>query len=134
MKYQRLAWAISRILFGIFFLYAPIMIMIQFGGNHPPETVLAAAKFTTALNETGFMNPALIVVLMIGGQAMLFDRWAPVGLILLAPPIAVIAAFHWLLTHSYVWGSIWPVWWAVLAWHYRHVFARLWERRAPGNW
>ncbi|RYD56326.1 MAG: hypothetical protein EOP60_05300 [Sphingomonadales bacterium] len=130
MPKHNLPWTIARVLFGLFFLYAPIMIMISFGGQHPPEDVVAAARFTQALNETGFMNPALIVVLLIGGAAMLFDRSAPIGLLLLAPPIFVIAAFHWLLTHSYMWGSLWPLWWLALAWHYRSVFARLWERRA----
>ncbi|RYD47973.1 MAG: DoxX family protein [Sphingomonadales bacterium] len=129
MQYRKLAWTAARILFGLFFLYAPIMILIVFGGQHPPESVPAAARFTTALNETGFMNPALIAVLLLGGAAMLFDRSAPIGLLLLAPPIFVIAAFHWFLTRDYVWGSIWPLWFALLAWHYRLVFARLWERR-----
>ena len=63
--------------------------------------------------------------------ALLFDRWAPLGLIILATPIALIAAFHFFLTGNYVWGAIWPSWWAALAWHYCAVFARLWER--PGR-
>ena len=129
MRYRQIGWTVVRVPFGLFFLYAPIMIIIQFGGQHPPETVAAAADFTGALNRTGFMNPALIAALLIGGTAMLFDRSAPVGLILLGPPIFVIGCFHWFLTHDYVWGSIWPVWFAILVWHYRSVFARLWERR-----
>lgn len=122
-------WGIARILFGLFFLYAPILILIEFGGQQPPEPMPAAAHFTRALDDSGFMNPALIAVLLIGGVAMMFDRSAPIGLLLLAPPIVVIAGFHWFLTHNYLWGSIWPVWLALLAWHYRDVFARLWERR-----
>lgn len=55
------------------------------------------------------------------------DRSSPIGLLLVAPAITVIALFHYFLTGSYVWGSIWPIWWAALAWHYRHVFARLWQ-------
>lgn len=129
MRYRNLGWTIARILFGAFFIYAPIMILIEFGGQNPPESVPAAQNFAKALNETGFINPALIVDLLIGGMLMLFNRTAAVGLILLAPPILVITGFHWFLSHQYVWGSIWPVWWALLAWHYRPVFARLWERR-----
>lgn len=124
---------IARVLFGLFFIYAPIMILIQFGGQHPPEASPAAARFTEALNQSGFVNPALIAVFLIGGVAMLFDRTAPVGLILLAPPVLVIGGFHWFLTHSYVWGTIWPVWLAILAWHYRSVFARLWEPQASAG-
>ncbi|CAN5417779.1 hypothetical protein BH09PSE4_BH09PSE4_19470 [soil metagenome] len=131
MRYIQIGWAVARVLFGLFFIYAPIMILIEFGGQHPPESVAAAARFTEALNASGFMDPALIAVLLIGGVLMLLDRTAPVGLILLAPPIFVIGCFHWFLTHNYVWGSIWPIWCALLAWHYRHVFARLWERRSP---
>lgn len=128
MNFERIAWTIARILFALFFLYAPIMIILTFSGDHPPESVPAAAHFTEALNQSGFMNPALIAVLLAGGALILFDRFAPLGLLLLAPPIAVITLFHWCLTHNYVWGSIWPFWWAVLAWHYRAVLARLWAR------
>lgn len=132
MRYERIFWTVARVLFGLFFLYAPIMILIVFHGQHPPEAVPTAGRLTLALNESGFMNPMLIATLLAGGGAMLFDRSAPIGLLLLAPPIAVIAAFHWCLTHQYVWGTIWPVWFAALAWHYRAVFARLWNPPPKG--
>lgn len=129
MRYRNLGWTIARILYGAFFIYAPILIMIEFGGQNPPEPMPAAQRFGEALNQTGFMNPALIVVFLVAGVALMFDRWAPVGLILLAAPVFGIMCIHWFLTHKYVWGSIWPIWWLLLAWYYRHVFARLWERR-----
>lgn len=132
MRYERIFWTVTRVLFGLFFLYAPIMILVIFHGQHPPEAMPAAARFTQALNDTGFLNPMLIAVLLAGGAAMLFERTAPVGLLLLAPPIAVIAAFHWFLTHDYVWGCIWPLWFLALAWRYRRVFARLWAAPPPG--
>ena len=129
MRFKQVAWTVFRVLFGLFFIYSPIMVLVSFGGQHPPETAAAAENFTQALNATGFMNPLLMVTLFVGGVAILFDRTAPVGLLLVAPSVVVIGCFHWLLTHDYVWGSIWPVWFAVLAWHYRGVFARLLERR-----
>jgi uncharacterized membrane protein YphA (DoxX/SURF4 family) len=129
MKLQNLAWTVLRVLFGLFFIYAPIMVIMKFGGQQPPETVAAAGHFTEALNASGFMNPALIASLIIAGVLLLFDRTAAVGLIILAPSILVIACFHWFLTGKYVWGTIWPVWYVILAWRYRRVFARLWERR-----
>jgi hypothetical protein len=129
MKFLNLGWTVFRVLFGLFFIYAPIMVIVNFGGQQPPETVAAASHFTEALNATGFMNPLLIASLLIAGVAMLFDRTAPVGLIILAPSILVIACFHWFLSGNYVWGTIWPVWFLILAWRYRRVFARLWERR-----
>lgn len=126
MRYSKWASSIGRVLFGLFFLHAPIMVLLKFGGMNPPETVAAASDFVLALDRTGFMNTLVIVSMLIGGAALLFDRTAPVGLILLAPSIVVITCFHWFLTGKYVWGSIWPLWLALLVWHYRHVFSRLW--------
>ncbi len=131
MKYRNLAWTVLRVLFGLFFIYAPIMVIVKFGGQQPPETVPAAAHFTEALNATGFMNPLLIASLLIAGALLLFDRTAPLGLIILAPSILVIACFHAFLSGQYVWGAIWPIWFLILVWRYRKVFARLWEKRPP---
>lgn len=129
MKYQDIAWSAFRVLFGLYFIFASVMVMMNFGGNHPPESVAAAGHFTLALDATGFMNPMLIASFLVAGVALLFNRTAPVGLIILAPSVLVIACFHWFLTGKYVWGTIWPVWYLLLVWHYRHVFARLWARQ-----
>jgi hypothetical protein len=127
MRLANWGWAAARIIFGLFFIYAPLMVIVQFGGNNPPETVAAASDFTLALDRSGFMNPLIIATMLAGGVALLFDRSAPLGLILLGPSIAVIAGFHWFLTGKFIWGSIWPLWFLLLAWHYRPVFARLWS-------
>ncbi|MBB5706506.1 hypothetical protein [Sphingopyxis panaciterrulae] len=129
MRLANRRWAVARILFGLFFLYAPLMVIVQFGGQNPPETMPAASDFASALDRTGFMNPLIIGTMLMGGAALLFERSAPVGLILLGPSIAVIAGFHWFLTGKLVWGSIWPVWFLLLVWHHRDVFSRLWVPR-----
>lgn len=133
MRYRQIGMAIFRVLFGLFFILSTIAIVLLSGGQHPVEVDPEANRFTQALNASGFMNPALIVTFLIGGAAMLFNRSAPIGLILLGAPIFVIAGFHWFLTHSYVWGSIWPIWYVILVWHYRQVFSRLWEPNSAGN-
>src|SRR3546814_11029805 len=109
MRLANRRWAVARILFGLFFLYAPLMVIVQFGGQNPPETMPAASDFASALDRTGFMNPLIIGTMLMGGAALLFERRAPVGLILLGPSIAVIAGFHLFLTGKLVWGRIWPV-------------------------
>ncbi len=121
---------IGRSLYGLVFIALTILVLVKFGDVQPPAAAPAANDFTTALNRAGFINPLLSATLLVGGTAMLFDRWAPLGLLLLAPSVVVIAGFHWFLSGGYVWGSIWPIWWGILAYHYRHVFARLWERRS----
>lgn len=128
MRWKQIGSNLARILFGLCLIGLTLTVLIQFGGDHPPEEVEAARDFTGALNRSGFMNPLLIVSLLTGGVALLFDRSAPIGLILVAPAITVIGLFHFVLTSNYVWGSIWPIWWAALAWHYRAAFARLWAR------
>ena len=130
MRWANRGWAAARILVGLFFLYAPLMVIVQFGGQNPPETVAAASDFASALDRTGFMNPLIIGTMLAGGGALLFERSAPVGLILLGPSVVVIAGFHWFLTGKLLWGSIWPIWFALLVWHDRAVFSRLWMPRA----
>lgn len=127
MRWNEIGWNVARCLFGLCLIGLTLSVVIQFDGNHPPEAVEAAADLTGALNRSGFMNPLLIISLLTGGAALMVDRSSPIGLLLVAPAITVIALFHYFLTGSYVWGSIWPIWWAALAWHYRHVFARLWQ-------
>jgi hypothetical protein len=119
-------WMLSRILFGLFFIYAAVMVIIVFGGTNPPETVDAASDFARALDRTGFMNPLIIGSMLVAGSSLLLRRTAPLGLIILAPSIVVIACFHWFLTGKYLWGTIWPLWYGLLVWHFRQVFARLW--------
>lgn len=126
MRWKWIGSNLARVLLGLSLIGLTLIVVIQFGGNHPPEEVEAAGDFTGALNRSGFMNPLLILSLLAGGVAILFDRSAPIGLLLVAPAITVIGLFHFVLTSSYIWGSIWPIWWGVVAWHYRFVFARLW--------
>lgn len=131
MKFGNMGWTAARILFGLFFLYAPLMVLIEFGGRNPPETVAAASDFALALDRTGFMNPLIIGTMLIGGAALLFQRSAPLGLILLGPSVVVIACFHWFLTGKLIWGSIWLIWFLLLTWKQRTTFARLWAPVTP---
>lgn len=126
MRFTKIGWTAARTLFGLFFIYAPLMVLIKFGGQNPPETIAAASDFTRSLDRTGFMNPLVIATMLIGGIALMFRRTTPVGLILLAPSVFVIAGFHWFLTGNIVWGTFWLAWFLLLVWHYRKVFARLW--------
>src|SRR3546814_10796118 len=72
MRLANRRWAVARILFGLFFLYAPLMVIVQFGGQNPPETMPAASDFASALDRTGFMNPLIIGTMLMGGAALLF--------------------------------------------------------------
>lgn len=53
MRVGDVVWRLVRILFGVFFIYAPIMALVRHGGRNPPETVPAAEDFVRALDRTG---------------------------------------------------------------------------------
>lgn len=131
MKIAPLLWTGLRVLFGLFFIYAAVMVLVNYGGNQPPETVPAASHFTKALDATGFFNPLLMLSYLVAGPCLLFRRWAPIGLLILAPSIVGIACFHAFLSHNWVWGAIWPLWSLLLVWHHRRVFMRLWAEPIP---
>lgn len=132
MKIVNWIWICARILFGLFFIYAALMVVVIYDGMNPPETLKPASDFARALDSTGFMNPLIIGSMIVAGAALLFTRTAPLGLIMLAPSIVVIACFHWFLTGNYVWGTIWPVWFLLLVWRFREVFSRLWAVKSEG--
>lgn len=131
MRLTNIIWMVLRWLLGLYFIGSTILVFVMFGGDQPSGGAQRAAEFTTALNHAGFVNPILSAVFLVGGLMLFFDRFAPTGLLLLAPATVVIACFHWFLTHSFIWGSIWPIWLALLLWHYRDVYARLWAKNPP---
>jgi hypothetical protein len=131
MKIMPLFWIGFRVLFGLFFIYATVMVLVKYGGQQPPETLPAASAFTTALDATGFFNPLLMISYGVAGLCLLTRRFAPLGLLILAPSIVGIACFHLFLTHSWIWALIWIVWYLILVWHYRRTFMRLWAEPIP---
>ena len=59
----------------------------------PPTT--AGRVFLEALTATSFFTPVLAVTFLSVGSALLFQRTAPLGIVLLAPPMVI----HILLSH-----------------------------------
>ncbi len=121
-------WTAARLLFGLFFLGTGIAIVkvLTVGGWTPTQSTDAARNFTEALATTRFMDPATALDYLAGGVALLFRRAAPLGLILLFPPVLVIFLFHIMLDSMTLWGTLWALWWTLLAWHYRRGFEPLW--------
>ena len=59
-----------------------------------PEMPDAAGAFMGALAATGYMFPLIKMVEIVGGMFLLFGRFVPLALALLAPGIVNIALFH----------------------------------------
>jgi len=91
---------VARILMGLMF--------VVFGSNGflnfipPPKAPLpeGAAAFAGALAQTGYMMPLVMGTQLLGGILLLLNRFVPLALVLLAPLLVGIVAFHIFLAPS----------------------------------
>jgi hypothetical protein len=122
-------WAILRIVYGLFFLSTGLFILMATTTGMlaaPVQPTASAQALTDALDATGFMDPLLAAAYLAGGGALLFNRSAPLGIVILAGPVAVILFFHLTLSGQYIWGPAVAAVLAALAWHYRLRLETLW--------
>jgi hypothetical protein len=75
----------------------------------------------------------LALTFLAGASALLFERTAPLGIALLAPPMVIIFFFHIFLTGMVLWGGAWAGILAVLAWGHRNAFKALVTFRGPAR-
>jgi hypothetical protein len=130
---MKAGWTIARIIYGLFFLATGMWILVSITTgllSAPVQPTRAAADFMHALDEARFVDPLLAVSFVLGGGALLFDRSAPLGLILLAPPVVVILGFHLFLSGQILWGPFVAAWFLAFAWRYRRAFVPLWTHRS----
>ena len=94
----------------------------------PEGTTPAGIAFFSALHASGFMLTLLGLSLLSGGLLLLMDQTAPLGLILLAPPIVVIPLYNWLLERQpFTSGPFVVAIEIFLAWYYWDRFRPLWH-------
>lgn len=91
------------------------------------EVAAGAVAFQKALTESRFMDPLLALTCFVGGAALLIPRMTPLGIVVLAPVVAVIFLFHVVLSGNWMWGSLNLIWLGALAWRYRNAFSTLWN-------
>jgi hypothetical protein len=122
MNLRERAWAVLRVVYGLFFFVTGIWIWLHIlTGRFPPpvQPTPEAAAFMSAFDASGFMEPLLGLTYLIGGGALLVRRTAPLGLVVLAPSVAVIFFFDLLLAGQTFWPLIVASWFAALAWRLR---------------
>jgi len=98
----------------------------------PPDTPLPAAAeaFGTALHGTGYMLPLIKVTEVLAGALLLANCFVPLALVILAPVVLNIVAFHVFLTPGDVaMPIVLLVLELYLAWAYRSAYASLFVRR-----
>ena len=118
---------LGRWVFGAFYLAtgAWIVVALMAGHGRPQQPTPAAAAFMDALANSGFMDPLLAATFILGGAALLAQRTAAVGIILLAPAVVIIFLFHLSLSGQYIWGTLNLAWLCALGWAYRDRFRDL---------
>ena len=115
-----------RCLYGAFWLLIVIAPFITDKGI-PAQTVPAAKALWEGLEASRFMIPLLGTCYGLGGLLVLFRRTAPLGLLILSPPLLVIVLFNALLIRTAsAWVILGPVH-ALLLWQYRADFRSLWN-------
>jgi hypothetical protein len=126
----------ARWIFGLFYAAVGVAILIFAilgSASQPPQPTPEAQAFMDALSSTGsFLNPLVAGTYIAGGLALVWQRTAPLGVALLAPPVAIIFWFHMNLSHQYYWGTLNAVWLLALAWAYRRAFVPLWSYHDAG--
>ena len=118
----------ARIFLGLIFFVFGLNGFLHFLPNPPlPD---AAGAFMGAMAKTGYMFPLIKGTEVLGGLLLLSGRLVPLGLLLLAPVIVNIVAFHFVLAPPN------PVTFLVLAlplylaWVYRNNFKGVLEVNA----
>src|SRR5690606_21441982 len=113
-----------RIAFGLFFIAVDAWVAIALSRGDAeifPQPTPAAAALSQALADTGFVNPLMAATFLAGGLCLLFKRTAPLGIVLLAPSVAIIFLFHVVLTGNWAWGAFWAAGLILLAWRFRRA-------------
>ncbi|KPN17450.1 hypothetical protein AO715_05230 [Xanthomonas sp. Mitacek01] len=99
----------------------------------PSADESAAAKaFSAAVSATGFGDPLIAAVCLLGGGLLLVRRTAPVGLLLLTPLVVGICLFHLQLNtlpYYRIWGAAHLACLLLLLWRHRDAYRGLWQPR-----
>jgi len=121
---SRIAPVALRILLGLMFTAAGAVGLFHLGPA--PAHTGAAAAFAGGLAASGYFFPLLKSIELVAGLLLLSGRLVPLTLVVLAPIVVNIAAFHFLLAPQ---GALVAAFLvaaeAGLAWIYRDAFAPL---------
>src|SRR5688572_26622415 len=114
---------VARVLLGLMFAVFGLNGFLNF--IPPPTTPMpeGAMAFAGALLKTGYMFPLIKGTELLAGLLLLSNRFVPLALVLLAPVIVNIVAFHvFLAPTGLVMTSVVLALELHLAWFYRRAF------------
>lgn len=120
---QNIATLVARVLLGLIFFVFGLNGFLRFLPSPQPSP--PALAFVSALAATGYMFPLIKGIEVIAGALLLANRAVPFALILLAPIVVNIAAFHLVLEPGYGMVVTLGVLMSYLGYAYREQFAPL---------
>jgi putative oxidoreductase len=111
---------IARILLGAIFAFFGSNLLFHFLPNQPMPPI--ATQYMTALFVSHYIV-AIGMFQVIGGLLLLFNRYVPLGLVILAPIIVNIMLVHFLMAPSGIpMACIVALLWALVYWRHRSAF------------
>lgn len=125
-----IGWRLLRWIFGGFYLAIGLQSFLVVLGLIPrPDFDMqqGSAAFMTALRETGFIVPLMVIGFVASGVALLYQRTVPLGLVILAPFVVVIFFTNVMLDPRWAWGTVHLLVLLALAWRHRSAFTPLWS-------
>lgn len=112
---------VARILLGLVFFVFGLNGFLQFLPQ--PETTAEGGAFMGALAATGYMFPLIKGTELVAGAMLLGNRFVPLALVLLAPILVNIFAFHAVLAPGLGMPIVLIAIEIFLAYSYRDAFA-----------
>ena len=118
---------VARVLLGLTF--AGFGLNGLLGVLPPPPSAPSAMPFLSGLASAPYFFPLLDSIQLLAGMALLANRWVPLAVIVLAPVIVHIFAFHLFLSPGLVLPTFLLVLEIIVAWKHRAAFRPLFQRR-----
>ncbi|WP_165488619.1 MULTISPECIES: DoxX family membrane protein [Dyella] len=117
---------VLRLAFGALFVFSGLNDLLHFWQPPAPVTPQTQALMQ-GLVGSGFILPVLGVVYLIGGLTVLFNRFAALGLVILAAPTVVIFSYHATEHHLLGPGLAVLIVHLLLAWQRRDAYVDLFQ-------
>lgn len=125
----RIATLLSRVLLGLVFFVFGLDGFFHFVPQPTSGIPAGAMAFGGALMSTGYMFPLIKGTEVLVGAMLLANRFVPLALVILAPVVVNIVAFHFFLAPA---GLALPIVIAIvqsyLAWTHRAAYKPLFAR------
>jgi uncharacterized membrane protein YphA (DoxX/SURF4 family) len=123
----------GRVLMGLIFLVTGLNGFLNFLPQ-PSTLPEGAAAFAGALMRTGYLFPLIMGTQLVVGALLLLNRFVPLALVLIAPIVVNILAFHVFLAPSGIPLAVVVLTLEVhLAWAYRKAYRPMLAMRASSG-